>query len=218
MVKRYSYYGKEYKISELCQIAKEKYNQDISASALTKRLRRMPVKQALQLPVRKQQTLSKQYDLDQLQKQAWDHYGLKLSKAAIAQRLQRSWTIEKAISTPLQSNRSLKTYQYQGQLLTLDQLAELSHQQGMTIPKNILRARLGLGWDVHRAISTPLTRNARYWYHGHNYTIDELVTVAIHHGNFINQTALLRRLGRGWPIEKAVEQPMRKRQKSEKEN
>lgn len=213
MVKRYSYYGKEFKISELCQIAKEKYGQDISASALTKRLRQMPVKQAMQKPVRKQQTISKEYDLDQLVKQAWSQYRLRLSKAAIAQRIQRGWTLEKAISTPAQANRPKKTFQYHGNLYTLNQLAELAQSKGLMIPKNILRARLGLGWDVHRAITTPLTRNARYWYHGRNYTIDELVAVAAHHGNFINQTALLRRLSRDWPIEKAVEQPMRNRRK-----
>lgn len=214
MVKTYSYYGKEFKISELCQLAKEKYHQDISASAMTKRLRHMSVKQAMQLPVRPQRTTSAQYDLVQLQAEAWNKYHLKLTKAAISQRLQRGWSTKKAISIPRQATGTSQLYQFKQKLWTINELADYAQEHGYMLPKNIIRARLGLNWDVQRAISTPLTRNTRYWYHGHQYTLNELIKLAAHHGNFINKTAMLRRLSRGWNVERAVEKPMRKRQTS----
>lgn len=208
-VKTYSYYGRDLTVRELAEIAAQRYHNPISASALGKRLQRMSVLNALKTPLKPQATLSLQYDLPALQQKAWDKYRLRLSTAAIARRLARQWPLEKAISTPPIQTGPTKRYQFQGKLMTLEELTSYAQEMGQFIPKNILRARLGLGWDVSRAVMTPLTRNGQHYYHGKPYTIDQLLLIAHHHRNFINKTALLRRLGRNWDVERAVDTPVR---------
>lgn len=210
-VKTYPYYGRDLKISELCEIAEQRYHNPMSASTLTKRLRRMSVLNALKAPLKPQRTISDQYDLPALQQEAWEKYRLRLSTAAIAIRLTRKWPLEKAISTPPTRVASNQRYQFQGKMMTLEELTSYAQTMGQFIPKNILRARLGLGWDVSRALMTPLTRNGRHYYHGKPYTVDQLLLIAHHHRNFINKTALLRRLGRNWDVERAVDTPVRTR-------
>ena len=100
----------------------------------------------------------------------------------------------------MQQARKIK---YRGKTYSLRGLAEVAEISYAT-----LRSRLNGGWDVEKAVNTPLLGhpNRKWMFHGKMYTAAELARI---HGNITTQ-AMCSRLKSGMTPEQAVATPLTK--------
>lgn len=105
-------------------------------------------------------------------------------------------------------------FQYNHQEYSIGELTKLAKEKyGINIAYLTLRVRLvKYGWDVEKAISTPVNSEVKYDFKGTKYTITGLQELAkkLYHNNLESQN-LRERLYRGWSVEKTISTPTRKR-------
>ena len=114
-------------------------------------------------------------------------------------RLRRGWTAERAIKEPVHKYRRIRL-EYNGKSLTINEWAAVTG-----IPALNIRMRLGGGYSVERALTTPYHakgchRNSpkyEYWgkslsYYGWAKELD------------MNYHTLISRIKRGWTLERAL--------------
>ena len=87
-----------------------------------------------------------------------------LSYATIRSRMFRGWTIDQIIEIPLIAGHSRKylteggtKYTYNGKQYTSEELSQLDSCQ---VPLLTLQGRIKAGWDIDRAVETPLCHTA----------------------------------------------------------
>lgn len=92
---------------------------------------------------------------------------------------------------------------YKGELINLQQAEEKSE-----VHRNLIYNRLRWGWDVKDAIETPHFAKETINYKGIEKEVEEY---AIEYG--MTYQTLKKRLMRGWDVERALTQPLRKQNK-----
>jgi hypothetical protein len=60
------------------------------------------------------------------------------------------WPLERALKAKVREQKSLRRIKHRGRLWTV---AELARKHGLS--RNLVKARLNLGWTLKRALSTP---------------------------------------------------------------
>lgn len=125
------------------------------------------------------------------------------------------WSIEKALNTPKQ-NRGIK-FEYNGKLLTIKELYEIRINKDLTY--NQIKTRLlKHKWEVERAITQSNKSKKQpkgngtclFEYNGNVYNSYELCKISTVE-NLTPQDITDRINRRGWDIERAINQPKRKR-------
>ena len=204
--KTYIYNYKEYSIY---QLSKES---GVSIATLTARLKSgMSVKDAVEKPVRFQSNTfgtlyvynGESYTLTSLAYK----FGIKVT--TLSRRLNRShMSVDKAIDMGVAPEVSATTYVYNGEIISLKDLADK-----FSINIKTLRARLASGLSLDEAVVKvwgSKSHTLKYKYKGEDYSLSQLSTLS-----GINRYTLQARLKSGMTVEHAVELPVLK-QKDEK--
>ena len=126
----------------------------------------------------------------------------------------RGWDLEKAMNTPKQIKG--KKYEYNGELYTSNELAEISPVDGITVG-DILNRINNHGWDVKRAVEQPKNiklqpmgnNGYEYEYNGKMYKAYELAEMSSVDGMTVE--TMSHRLLSGWDIDRALNQPIKGR-------
>ena len=113
---------------------------------------------------------------------------LGINKETIRSRIKNG----RPLDIPVQVNN--KEYNYNGTLYKLDMLANFAK-----VPKSILRDRLRSGWDVSKAVESPMTQTPTYKHKGKTYTLPEIAKLYGFHIESIRKY-----LARGVHIDDAI--------------
>lgn len=125
-----------------------------------------------------------------------------ISVTAIKTRLRRGMSLEAALSTPMAAP---KRCEYNGESRTLAEWAAV-----VGIPAGTIRSRLKYGWPIEQAMTVPINDHhripRRYEFNGASRTLAEWAEVT-----GIREITLRLRLYLGWPIERALTEPVHDR-------
>lgn len=119
-----------------------------------------------------------------------DQLPLQTSYDGFISRLERGWSVEDAVDTPLPER---KFYEYKGKQYSMWQLPTT------TVNRWTIRTRIMNGWSVEAAVDTPANQ-PRYFYKGQWLLAKQLPTK-------VSWWTVHRRLKRGWSLEDAVDTP-----------
>lgn len=77
-----------------------------------------------------------------------------VSYSTATSRMERGWSAERAARTPAgKKHREPRTYPWEGEQLTIEQLADLS-----PVSRHTISRRLCKGWTLQRAVTEPAAR------------------------------------------------------------
>lgn len=110
----FKYNGREYSLPELIKLAKVKFGNDIPYITMYFRLnkRKWSVEKALKTPAGgKYEFNGKRYSLDELAKIAKKQFNNEVKPKTLSMRLSRDWTMEKALSIPVNERAEVGTEQ-----------------------------------------------------------------------------------------------------------
>lgn len=116
-----------------------------------------------------------------IQREAAQHYNNHLSIRTIAYRVKRGWDLDR-IEQTFPDRRF--TYLYNGNYYTSHQLAQIAKDKfNNTLHSRTIRRRIGKGWAIQKAISTPsniklIRKQNSFLYHGKQYWRNQLVELA----------------------------------------
>lgn len=136
-----------------------------------------------------------------------------ISDATIKKRIQAGWSNRDAVFTPvLESSK----YEYDGMKLTLKEWAKTELAKQNRLSYQILLRRINSGQTIEDALTKPVCEHKKYpskhdfVYHGKHYSLRELSEQFE-----INYSTLRKRIFEyKWDMEKAIETPIRKCNKS----
>lgn len=139
---------------------------------------------------------------------------VELSATDIMHRLDKGWTVERAISQPKNVKLQPKgtgerIYEYNGNFYNTYELSKMSSVEGLT-PFDIANRVHKHGWTVEKAITQPKkSHNAKFLYNGKYYTSNELVKLSPVKN--IKRNTITDRIRSGWSVEDAVNTPLQKK-------
>lgn len=122
--------------------------------------------------------------------------------------LRHKWDIDRALIQPTNEKEQPfgvgeRIYNYEGEMLNSYELWQKRKIDDITQQVIVLRINRH-GWDIERALSTPMKRyNQLYEYKGNMYTTDELAHLIPE--NKLENHDITDRLRAGWTVEEAVE-------------
>lgn len=131
--KTYRFEGHDYTNRELRQLAKERYNVDITSAQLIKRLKAgKTVEEAISETMSPRSSFlykSKQYSANELSQIALRDFGVKISRIQLARRIKAGMPVRKAMSTPIKRGSYPTTFYYHGLEKTISEVLNTAIKQ-----------------------------------------------------------------------------------------
>lgn len=210
----FTYDGKEYTADELAAISPIK---GMTGHSIVNRIncRNKTIEEAINSPIQKRKYKveynGKYYTFKELE-QLTSVEGLTAKK--IRDRISRGWTVERAITQPLDVKLQPfgitgNKFEYNGQLLSVYELWLLRKCSELT-EQTISHRLNGKGWDVERAITQPPKQyNMVYEYQGKSVTVEDIIKL----NPELKNHDVTDRLRAGWSIEKIINTPLEHKKK-----
>lgn len=127
----------------------------------------------------------------------------------ITTRLGRGWSVDRALTQ--EKGDKVYEYEYNGAIYSIDELYAL---RKIDIDRTTFLNRIRNGWSIDRALTQPQGKKNQpylnyYKYNGKEYNIQQLVGLSGLEG--MSEATMRDRINRGWSLEKAITQPLKKR-------
>lgn len=141
---------------------------------------------------------------------------LGISAKLISGRLVKGWTVEESLTIPVGSRRENREVQRKAQrgLIEFDGRSMYVSEwaEEYDLPPKLLSGRLGKGWAIERALTTPVQKCAspsgEVEYAGKTQSITKWAEET-----GVPMKQISQRLRRGWSVEEALTTPVRKAKK-----
>lgn len=209
----YQYKGKEYTAEELAMMSPF---DNISSHSISNRIRRgKNIEEAINTPAIERKRLIEYNEEYYTAKELAQLSTIEgLTAKNIKYRLQHGWTVERAITQPLDVKLQPfgitgNKFEYNGQLLSVYELWLLRKCPELT-EQTISHRLNGKGWDVERAITQPPKQyNVVYEYQGKSVTVEDIIKL----NPELKNHDVTDRLRAGWSIEKIINTPLEHKKK-----
>lgn len=117
-----------------------------------------------------------------------------------------NWGIQRALETPVEYRKVNTIKDHKGN--EYKSIGQLAKAYGLSY--NVLNSRLSSGWDIERALTTPVKEVHTGPIQDHEGKVyNSFKEMALNYG--MEPSYLKKRLSRGWSLEKALTTPVKKR-------